>query len=53
MKIAYRILFGICEEKRCSESYRRMILKLVLKKLGVRVWTVFIWLRTGTVGGLL
>jgi hypothetical protein len=31
----------------------RVILKLVLKKLGGRVWTGFIWLRLGTSGGIL
>jgi hypothetical protein len=25
-----------------------IILKLILKELGVRVWTGFIWLRTGS-----
>jgi hypothetical protein len=31
----------------------RIILKCMLKKKGVRVWAGFIWLRTGTSGGLL
>jgi hypothetical protein len=32
---------------------RGVILKWILKKLGVRVWTGFIWLRIGASDGLL
>jgi hypothetical protein len=31
----------------------RIILRCVLKKKGVRVWTGFIWLKIGISGGLL
>jgi hypothetical protein len=31
----------------------RIILKWILKKCGVKVWTGLIWLRIGTGGGLL
>jgi hypothetical protein len=31
----------------------KVILKLILKKKGGRMWTGFIWLRIGTGGGLL
>jgi hypothetical protein len=31
----------------------KKILKWILGKYGVKVWIGFIWLRTGTVGGLL
>jgi hypothetical protein len=30
-----------------------MILKCILRKQGGRMWTGFIWLKTGTGGGLL
>jgi hypothetical protein len=31
----------------------RVIIKLILTKQGVRVWTGFIWFREGSIGGLL
>jgi hypothetical protein len=31
----------------------RMILKFILKVQSVRIWNGFMWLRTGTRGGLL
>jgi hypothetical protein len=31
----------------------RILLKLILQKYGVRVWTGFIWLRIGTGDGIL
>jgi hypothetical protein len=32
---------------------RMILLKCVLKKQGMRVWSGFMWLRTGTSGGFL
>jgi hypothetical protein len=34
-------------------AYRRIILKRILKKYIVRVWTSFTWLKIGTRGGFL
>jgi hypothetical protein len=33
--------------------HMRIILKLILKKNNWKAWTVFLWLRIGTSGGLL
>jgi hypothetical protein len=35
------------------DTILRIILKWILRKSGERVWTGFMWLRIGTVGGLL
>jgi hypothetical protein len=55
MKNAH-ILAGTPEEKKQLGRIGldgRIILKIILKKYDVMVWTGFIWLRVGTSGGLL
>jgi hypothetical protein len=34
-------------------SYRRRWILTILKKLSLKIWTAFIWLRPGTKGGFL
>jgi hypothetical protein len=56
MRNAYKILVGKHEGKRplgriCVDG--RIILEWILRKLGGKGWTGFIWLRIGTNGGLL
>jgi hypothetical protein len=56
MKNAHKILIGKPERKNHSEDQGvdgRIILKCTVKEYNVRVWTVSIWLRTWTSGGLL
>jgi hypothetical protein len=56
MRNAQDILVGKPERKRPLEDLGidwRKILKGILGKLGRRMWTGFIWLRTGISGGLL
>jgi hypothetical protein len=53
---AYRILLGKPEGKRSQldlDIGERIILKWILEKKDGMVWTVLIWLRIGTGGGLL
>jgi hypothetical protein len=53
---AYRVLVGRREGKRPLEDQGvdgRIILKLILRKLGGVVWTGLIWMRVRTVGWLL
>jgi hypothetical protein len=52
----YRVLVGKPEEKRRLEIPRRRWedgIKMDLRKIGWGVWSGFIWLRIGIVGGLL
>jgi hypothetical protein len=52
----YRVLVGKPEGKRPLERPRRRWedgIKMDLREIGWRVWSGFIWLRIGTVGGLL
>jgi hypothetical protein len=48
----YKIRTGKAEGKRPLSVDGRIILKWILKKQGLRVWTVFIWPRIGTDGVL-
>jgi hypothetical protein len=41
------------DEKLAKKNLVKMILKWILRKQSGRVWTGFIWLRTGTVGKFL
>jgi hypothetical protein len=52
---AYEIVFAKPEAKRPSgrQTYAQIILKCILRKQGMRIWTGFIWLRTGSSGWLL
>jgi hypothetical protein len=53
---AYRKLIGKPEVKRQIWSLSgngKVILKLILKKMGLRMWTGLNWLRIGSSGGLL
>jgi hypothetical protein len=46
-------LFRKPEERGLNFFRELVVLIWILKKRGVRLWTGFIWLRTGTNGGLL
>jgi hypothetical protein len=54
----FKIVVGKLEEKRQDSLEdvgvcERTILKWTLKKSSGRVWTVFVWLKIGTIGRLL
>jgi hypothetical protein len=51
MIIAYTILVGRPEGKKLF--YERIILKFMIKKRVIRVWTEFTWLRIWSSGGTL
>jgi hypothetical protein len=56
IKIAYKILYGKLKTNRSLWRVGvdgRILLKCILKKQGVDVWTGFNWLKTRTDGGLL
>jgi hypothetical protein len=51
MSYEYKILVGKPEGKRPLRNLGitgKIILKWILGKLGLRMWIVFIWFRTGT-----
>jgi hypothetical protein len=53
---AYKMLVGKLEGERAlrrCKCRQTVILKWILKKYGVRVWTGFIWFSIETSGGLL
>ena len=55
-RVATVILLWVSETALCNPWMRRaccVTLKLILKKLGERLWTMWIWLRIGTSGGIL
>jgi hypothetical protein len=51
MRNAYKILARKREEKKRLDVDGKMILKLILKKQDIRVWTVFMRHRRGPVAG--
>jgi hypothetical protein len=56
MRNAYKILVGKPEGRRPLGRPRRRWennIKLILRKWSSRVWIGLMWLRTGTIGGLL
>jgi hypothetical protein len=53
MKIAYKILDKGRDHLKELNIDVRVMLQWVSRKKSWRVWTEFIWLRTGTCGGLL
>jgi hypothetical protein len=55
IKKAHRVLVGKPERRRQlrrPSAYGRIILKWLLKKLGGRVWTGFVWFRAENLGEL-
>jgi hypothetical protein len=55
MRRAYRILVGKAAGKRLfgGRMCRRRIIKLIVKKSGINIWTGFNWRRMGSSYGLL
>jgi hypothetical protein len=49
IRMVYKLLVGKLEGKRPLE---RVIIKWILKRMSLRMWTGFNWLKVGSSGGL-